>query len=407
MPRRIMFREALITTSERSFAADIAVEDGVIREIGSGLKGIFDREYHLRYRRVLPGCIDPHVHFALPVGNRMTSDDFVTGSRNALAGGVTTVIDFSTPEKGVPLDQTVRKRIEEANVAECSVFLHATVCGWTPDRESEAERCLELGVRSFKFFTAYEESGRRTPYAEIELAAAWAARLDARIIVHAEDHASLLPSGCFASDSFSYYETSRPVASEVSAITALSAIQQRTGAAMAIVHVSSGSGVDAANGSGLKLETCPHYLTRTRDVYNRPNGYQYAVAPPLRSREEQERLWTAVETGKIDWIGSDHAPFSEEERIAAGDHFLKAPFGLAGVRSLLGTMIAEGVMKNRITWERLVALTSTNAAMFYRMFPRKGAICEGSDADLIVIDEAMNPSILSVRRAGLSVIDNS
>jgi dihydropyrimidinase len=396
-----VFRNALITTAKASFYGDIALENGFISEIGPSLSGSFDEEINLDGLRVLPGCIDPHVHFELSVNDLTTRDNFVDGSRYALKGGVTTVIDFSDicPEK--PLYEMVLKRYQKAKKAECSVFLHAAVSGWLFSDEKHADICMRLGVRSFKFFTTYKESGRMSSYEAIEHAAMWAARNDACIIVHAEDSSILRPISEFESDSFRFYESSRPVEAEVAAISKLAAIQKRTGALMAILHVSSGSGVEAARNSGLKLETCPHYLSLTRDVYQNSDGYKFAVAPPLRSMNEQNRLWEAVVNGEINWIGSDHAPFSPAVRKKTGDHFTKAPFGLAGVGNLLPTMIDEGINKGRISWEQLVALTSENAAKFYGLYPQKGCIAEGSDADLIAVDDNNGIDILSLKKTTL------
>lgn len=370
----------------------------MITGIGDSLPGNFDHERDLAGRRILPGGIDPHVHFALPVGARVTADDFSSGSRRALSGGVTTVFDFTTPVPGVPIDETVRRRMREAESAGCSVFLHATVCGWDRKRETEAENCLELGVQSFKFFTTYKESGRMSTYDEIASAAEWAAHRSARLLIHAEDQDSIVPAASWPSDSFRYYEESRPVESEIVAISRLMEIRQRTGAAMAIVHVSSGSGAEQARGSGLRLETCPHYLRWTRETYDEAEGYRFAVAPPLRSRAEQELLWKSLESDGIDWIGSDHAPFSDLERIEAGDHFVAAPYGLPGVDTIFSTLLESGIKNRRITWERLVALTSTAAARFYGLYPKKGCICEGSDADLIALDEKNAPEVLTLNR---------
>lgn len=393
---RTVFRNGLITTSSVSSHGDIAVEDGYITALGPNLAGNYDEEIDLQGMRILPGGIDPHVHFALKTGNRITRDDFVSGSSAALSGGITTVFDFSNFQENLALDESVRRRFHEASRSHCNVFLHATVCGWNSRREHEAESCLALGVTSFKFFTAYEETGRRTEYRDIERASMWASRHGARIIVHAEDQAALVSPDTFPSDSFIYYEASRPVQSEVTAIQNLAAIQKRTGASMAIVHVSSGSGASAASGSSLKLETCPHYLVMNRDMYRTPGGYRMAVAPPLRSRREQSCLWQKIIDGYIDWIGSDHAPFPDQDRQAAGDHFTQAPFGLEGVNSLLSVMIEQGIGKGRITWERLVALTSENAARFYGIFPQKGCLAEGSDADLVAVDENGKIHVMSI-----------
>ncbi len=396
---RRIFRNALITSTEKSFHGDIALENGFISEVGSSLSGTFDQETDLAGQRVLPGCIDPHVHFDLSVNNIKTTDDFAKGSIIALKGGVTTVIDFSDIDTNQALHELVVTRYSKAQEAKCSVFLHAAVSRWSFATEKQAEICLSLGVRSFKFFTAYEETGRRSTYEAIERAAYWAVQNEASIIVHAEDSSLLRPASAFESDSFRFYEASRPVESEVAAISRIAEIQRCTGASMAIVHVSSGSGVKAASKSGLKLETCPHYLTLTRDVYQQTDGFNYAVAPPLRNADEQKLLWDSVINERIAWIGSDHAPFSPAARKKAGDHFTKAPFGLAGVGTLLPTMIAEGIDKDRISWEQLVALTSENAARFYGLYPQKGSITEGSDADLVSVDQNGRINVLSCRKA--------
>lgn len=383
--RKWICRNALMTDTIGETRCDIAIEDGIIIEIGDNLRGNFSRELDLSDHRVIPGCIDPHVHFALPVGHRISADNFLDGSRKALAGGVTTVFDFTTPIDGMDLAETLRLRRLETRQAECTVFLHATVVGWDVEMQQHAEECLAQGVRSFKFFTTYEESGRRTSWEALEDAARWIAEVDARMIIHAEDQDSLVPVDQLPSDSFRYYEASRPVAAEVRAIQTLADIQRRTGATMAIVHVSSGAGVEAARESGLYLESCSQYLTLTRDKFLEPSGWRYAVAPPLRSIEEQNRLWQAISDNRIHWIGSDHAPFPIEEYDEAGDHFTKTPFGLDSVGLTLRRLVSHGVQTGRITWNQLVSLTSCNAARFYGIYPEFGTISVGSRADLTAI----------------------
>ncbi|MBN1295388.1 amidohydrolase family protein [bacterium] len=381
-----LYRHALLTTGSGARFADVTVENGRIISIDGAADGRFETEIDLQGARVLPGVIDPHVHFALPVGNRITVDDFRTGSMKAMLGGTTTVFDFTTPEAGVSLFESVRRRAVEARDALCTVFLHGTVVGWNDRIREQADRCLEMGIASFKFFTAYEESGRRTSYEAIELAAGWAARRNARIIVHAEDQASLVSVDRFPSDAFKYFEMSRPVVAEVTAIQRLAEIQKWTGAMMAIVHVSSGSGAEAAYGSGLYLETCPHYLTLTRDVYCGAIGWQFAVTPPLRSQGEQTALWDAVTDGRIHWIGSDHAPFPAADYMDAGDHFTRTPFGLDGAGTLLSRMIDSGIKTGKLSWERLAELTSENTARFYGLFPDRGTLDVGSRWDAVSID---------------------
>ncbi len=377
-------RDANIVTSKSIFRGDIAVDGDIISDIGPSLSGKFDNEWNAEGRYLLPGMVDPHVHFELPVGGRFSADTFHDGSRAALFGGVTTIIDFTTPFPNLSVIESLQERLRRASSAMVDYSFHCTLSGWD---ETQSVSCIECGITSFKFFTAYKESGRCTEYSDLLRAAAFLASRGTIMLVHAEDQDSLRALDRFPSDSFMYYPESRPVAAEVRAVQHLREIQRETGARIYVVHVSSSSALDCAADSELILETCPHYLVLDDSVYQEPFGYRHAVAPPLRDKHHQRGLWYGIQNEKIRTIGSDHCPFSMPEQDRAGDHFTRSPFGLPGVETSLPLLVTYGIDTNRLTWQQLVSITSENPARIFGLHPRKGCLAPGSDADFIVIGD--------------------
>ncbi len=388
MPDKWVIRNAEIITAAETVHGDISIENEKILRIGPDLPGNFSFELDAKGRKVIPGLVDEHVHFELPVGNRVSSHDFFTGGVAALFGGVTTVIDFTTPFENMSLTESLDERLDKLKKAPVDTALHSVVCGWDANREQEVEACLKQGVTSFKFFTAYKESGRWTAYSELQQAAEFLAARKAVMCIHAEDSDLLRNADAFPDDSFKFYPASRPAEAEAAAIKQLAEIQSRTGVDMVIVHVSSALGLQAAEGTGLRIETCPHYLVLDDSRYREPWGYRFAVAPPLRDAGSPPALWKGIQNGKISTIGTDHCPFTREQQDAAGDHFTRAPFGLAGIETMLPVLVTYGVETGKITWNRLVELTALNPSKTFGLFPRKGTIAPGSDADLVISGNA-------------------
>ncbi|MBN1551544.1 amidohydrolase family protein, partial [bacterium] len=321
MLNKWIIRNATIVTSSGEFIGDVAVENSFISQIGSGISGCFKKEIDAQGKRLLPGLIDPHVHFELPVGGRVSSDDFYSGTKAAVQGGITTVIDFTTPFPGMSLCESLNERIECLKKSVIDVALHVTVCGWSKKKEAEIDACIHRGATSFKFFTAYEESGRRTSYEDLFEAASTISKHDGVMLIHAEDQSALISADRLKSDSFSMYESSRPPKAEELAINRMAVIQKETGTRVYIVHLSSEIGLTSAGRSELLLETCPHYLILDSSKYLENEGYRYGVAPPLRDKQNQKALWNALSHGKIHTIGTDHCYFDVRIKDDAGDHF--------------------------------------------------------------------------------------
>ncbi len=341
---------------------------------------------------MFPGIVDPHVHFALPVGDRTTSDDFAAGSRAALFGGVTTAIDFSTPSPAMSLSDSIRSRIHERRFSRIDMAIHGTICGWSDSMATDIEAAIADGVTSFKFFTTYEESGRRTTYGELEAAARCLADLGVIMTVHAED-STVIQASTPEDDSFKRYESSRPEAAEAEAISRMAYIADSIDIGIYIVHLSSRLGYEAAAGSKLMLETCPHYLLLDRSRFDRPDGFRHALAPPLRSNESQSVLWDGLISGRIKTIGTDHCVFAPETYQAAGDHYRMTPYGLPGVETSLPLMVTHGVKTGRMSWSVLADRMSTGPAKVFGLWPEKGEIRVGAHADLVILDPTHQRSV--------------
>ncbi len=283
------------------------------------------------------------------------------------------------------LSDSIRSRVHERRFSRIDMAIHGTICGWSDSMATDIEAAIADGVTSFKFFTTYEESGRRTTYGELEAAARCLADLGVIMTVHAEDN-SVIQASAPRSDSFSLYESSRPEAAEAEAISRLAYIADSIDVGIYIVHLSSRLGYEAAVGSKLMLETCPHYLLLDRSRFDRPDGYRHALAPPLRSIESQSVLWEGLKSGRIATIATDHCVFSPEEYRSAGDHFRQAPYGLPGVETSLPLMVTHGVKTGRMSWNDLADRMSTGPAKIFGLWPEKGEIRVGAHADLVILD---------------------
>lgn len=386
-----IIRGGAIVTRDSLLKGDIWITNGRIAEIASEIHGIHAPEIDASNRIVLPGLVDPHVHFSLPVGDRITSDDFAAGSRAALFGGITSVIDFSTPSKGMSLSDSIHARVKEVHHSRIDVGLHGTICGWKSSQASELRSAIDLGVTSFKFFTTYEESGRRTSYEDLEIAASICADLGVLMTVHAED-STTIRDATPSNDQFMYYESSRPETAEAIAVSHLADICRSSGVMMYVVHLSSMSGFAAA-GTDLILETCPQYLVLDKSAFQGDDGYRFAVAPPLRDPQSQAVLWEGLQSGRISTIGTDHCVFSPDAYRVAGNHFRKTPYGLPGVETSLPLMVTYGVLTGRLSWQLLIRLMSENPARIFGLWPRKGTIQPGADADLVILDPNLERSV--------------
>jgi len=385
-------RGGMVVTPYAAFSADIGVDGETIVEVSEHVTG--RHELDATGKLVLPGVIDAHTHMALPVSGTMSNDDFRTGSIAAAFGGVTTLIDFTVgaPEHSIP--EAIDRRKAELSESVIDVALHGEVVGWHAGREAEFREACELGVTSFKFYTAYGASGRRSTPPTMKAAFSALAQLDALALVHCEDE-GLIDSivGRFPRERFaemSALPEARPAACEQSSVSQVGRIARQAGCRVHIVHLSSALGLEALRawvswGAQLTAETCPQYLVLTKTAYDGDEGHLFSAAPALRTEADNEALWTGLRSRDIAFVATDHCAFTREQKTWRGS-FLDLPYGLPGVETLLPLLYSEGVAGGRLALTDIPRLLSQGPAQRYGLYPTKGAVEVGSDADLVVFD---------------------
>lgn len=356
---------------------------------------------------LLPGGVDPHVHFSLPVGDLVTADDFVTGGRAALAGGTTSVIDFITPVRGESLVVAAEARLAEASECPCDIALHMSVTGWGPDTASEMHTCVrDFGLRSLKLYLAYLDTIGLDDDGLIP-AMETAADLGIPVLLHCEDGAAvargqrdLLAAGLRES---SVHPLSRPPEVEEAAVRHALDLAARTRCQPYIVHVSTAGALAAIaeareRGQTVFVETCPQYLLLDDRAYNGPfeRAAPFVMSPPLRALEHLEALGQALEGGQIDVVATDHCSFNLVGQKDVGRHdFTRIPGGAAGVQHRLALMNALMAIRPEISPMDWVRLISEGPARIFGLYPRKGSLDIGADADLVLWDPAVDSEISS------------
>ncbi len=385
----IVIEGGTVVTQRRAEEASVLVRDGKVVRIGKahGTSQVVSARGLL----VLPGAIDAHVHFALPVSGTRSADGWRTGTLAAAAGGVTTVVDFTVGSPDVSLPDQIERRLSQAREAAVDFALKAEMVGWSPARGRELGEAAELGVRSFKFFTAYAASGRRTPLGILRDGMTEIRNLGGVAMVHAECEELVDPQR-------GPFPWARPAISEEVAIAEVGALSRDTGCPTYIAHISSAQGLAALRaaqraGAPLVGETCPHYLVLDDGVYALPNGHRFSVTPPLRTRDDQAALWQALARRKLQAVATDHCPFTSAQKDAYRSEPARLPSGLPGVETLLPLLYSEGVAKGRITVRDLAWYLGEGPARAFGLWPRKGAIRTDADADLVLLDPAARSAV--------------
>ena len=336
----------------------------------------------------VPGGVDPHVHFG-GFGPPAQADDFETGSRGALAGGTTTVMDFCEPAAGETAAQVIARRMADAEPSLVDYAFHFVL---TEDYErllADLDFIEEgVGIRDYKLFTVYDNTTlTRTDLERILSRLSGDQRRS--FLVHAEDAGIIAALRAEVGDSsdFSDLARTRPAAAEVAVASLLRDLAERHGVRVCIAHAS------AAGTAGLldrpvscgafELETCPHYLELDEGLLGGEDGALYTMTPPLRGEADREALWAAVLDGSLGMLSTDHCPYSRADK--RGATYQTVPCGVDGVQVRMMYAFSEGVCRRGLTMDRFVDLTSARAARFYGMWPRKGALLAGSDADVVLV----------------------
>jgi len=391
----LVIRGGTVVTADGRAITDVGVRGETIAQVGGPMRG--RRELDARDRLVVPGGIDPHVHLTCSdatEGDPGWVDDFHSGSEAALAGGVTTLgnMSFVLPSETM----THRMDADGALVRRQSitdVMLHPVMLSPMGAAVEEVGTLPERGVTSLKFFMSFPTFEAFA--GQFALAMRAAGQAGAITMIHCEDLATIeccsTLIGRKAHQHLADFAETRPVLAELTATQRAIALCELTGAPTYIVHLSSARALQScaearARGLPLFVETRPLYLHLTRECYDREDGALFVAQPPLRDDADREALWRGLADGTIDTMGSDHAPWTEAmKRTQHLDLWNMRP-GVADLETMLPLLLTEGVLGGRLSLERFVAVTATNAARLFGLYPRKGTIAPGSDADLVIWD---------------------
>ena len=394
---RTLFKGGTVITGRGPKRADVLVEGEKVRQVGRLILTPADRTVDVEGCLLFPGFIDAHTHFDLDVCNTTTADDFTTGSRAALKGGTTTVIDFACPNKGESLQYGLDLWHKKADGRTfCDYGFHMTIDDWNESIRAELPEMFRQGVSSFKMYMTYPAMmvGDRDMY--------WALKelrhLGGICGVHCENAGVI--DGMIAEKKAaglmgpSSHPETRPPYLEAESVSRLLRIAQAADCPVVIVHLTNEAAlreVEAARKRGQRVyvETCPQYLVLEDSVYDDPDysrAARYVCAPPIRKDRDQQALWTALRKGEIQTVSTDHCSFTLEQKDAGRGDFTKIPGGLPGVENRGELLYTYGVTTRKISLATMCRVLSENPAKLYGMFPRKGVLQDGADADIVVYD---------------------
>jgi dihydropyrimidinase len=425
-PFDLVVRGATVVTSGRQEAADIGVRDGRIAQVGGDPAG--REELRAHGLLALPGGIDAHVHLVyqglagqlrqaggLGQAEPVWVDDFWTGSLAAIAGGITTVGNMTFALPGETAWAAVARELAGA-APEAAVdwFLHPVLTDLAAGADGEIAALAAAGHTSIKVFLTHP--GTADP-AALRAAAAAARQAGSLTLLHCEAAELLERCGrqlvAEGRGAVPNFPESRPVAAETAAVDQAIAAARDTGAPVYIVHLSSAAALDRcrqarAAGLPVHVETRPLYLHLTRDRFAEPDAGKYVGAPPLREQADRDALWAGLAAGDIDTVCSDHAPWLLADKLDPALDVRTARQGVADLETLMPMLFSEGVLTGRISLAKFTDLTSANAARLFGLYPRKGVIAPGSDADLVLWDPQQRRTVDGARmlsRADYSVYD--
>ncbi len=390
---RILIKNASLVLEDRIERGDLLTNGRVIEQVGGNIESSADRVIDATGCYVFPGFIDTHTHFDLEVGTTVTADDFATGTKAAVVGGTTTVLDFATQERGMTLMDAFSKWENKAKNSSCNYGFHMAMSEWNEDRIAEIPRMIENGITSFKMYMVYDNM--RLSDGVMYEAIKRLAKEDCVIGIHCENDdiikarvKELKAAGKTASR---YHAVSRPNVVEADGVGRLMDAAYLAGGPAWVVHLSTKEGLAIARrarerGQEVYLESCPQYLVLEESMYDAEDGAKFVMSPPLRSKADQEELLAAMGTGEIDWIGTDHCSFTMAQKAAGKDDFSKTPNGGAGVQNRAEIVYTRAVKGGCIDMVKMGQLMSTRAAKLFGMYPGKGTLRAGSDADIVIFD---------------------
>jgi dihydropyrimidinase len=404
-----LIRGGKVVTATQMKDADVLIEGELIKEVRPGIPAsAAGRVVEAGGLYVLPGGIDAHTHLDMPFGGTTSSDDFQTGTRAAAYGGTTTLVDFAIQPRGTRMRQALDTWWKKAEGRSCIDYgLHMIITDLGGAGLEDMDEMVREGVASFKLFMAYPNV-LMVDDATIFKALSQTAKNGALICMHAENGSviDVIVARALAEGKTApvYHALTRPPRAEAEAVHRSIAMAEIAGAPVYIVHLSSEDAliqVREARDRGVPVyaETCPQYLLLSVEELERPGfeGAKYVFTPPLRPREHQPKLWEGLKQDHLQVVSTDHCPFCfEDQKVLGKGDFTKIPNGGPGIENRLQLLFLHGVNAGRLSLNRFVELTSTTPARLFGLYPRKGEIAPGSDADLVLWDPQA-PHTISAR----------
>lgn len=394
----ILIKNGHIFTAVDSYVADILVDEGKIRTIGIDLAVQADKTVDATGKYVIPGGIDPHTHLEFPFGGTVSSDDFRTGTIAAAVGGTTSIVDFAVQQRGHALSQALEEWHQKAEGrAAIDYGFHMIILDLPESRLPELDDLVRQGVTSFKMFMAYL-GAVMVDDSTIFRTMVRAANNGALVCLHAEHGhmIDVLVKEALAAGNTApkFHAMTRPPTTEAEATHRAIRMAEVAGGPIYFVHLSCAEAlqeVQAARASQkyVYAETCPHYLILDNSMYEQEGfeGAKYVLTPPLRDSWHQAELWNGLRRNDLQVVSTDHCAFRFSDQKTMGiDDFSKIPNGGPGIENRLSLLYTKGVASGLLDMNRLVELFSTSAAKLFGLFPRKGTLAVGSDADIVVFD---------------------
>ena len=391
-----LFKGGTVVSGTEKKRLDILTEDEKILEVGENIECSDAAVEDVRGKYLFPGFIDAHTHMALEVSGTITADKFDTGTKAEIAGGTTCIIDFATQNKGESLAEALANWHKKADgQSSCDYAFHLALSDWNEDVSRELASVVADGISSFKLYMTYDNMvvDDQTMYEILkrlkELGGIAGVHCENKGIIDARLKELLKEKG--HRREVSDYPGTRPAAAEAEAVNRLLAIAKCVDTPVIVVHLSTKEGYREIlrareEGQTVYVETCPQYLLLDESRYSLPDGEgrKYMIAPPLRTKEDQEVLWQALSAGNIQTVCTDHCSFNLAQKDAGKDDFSKTPCGMPGGEERPALLYQFGVNEGRISAEQMCRLLSENPARLYHLYPQKGTLSPGSDADLVV-----------------------
>ena len=393
----ILIKNGHVVTASEDYKADLYIEGEQIVAIGANLPYQADRVIDATDKIVFPGGIDPHVHLDMPFMGTYSSDNYETGTRAALFGGTTTVIDFILQTQGDSLYNALRSwQGRSVGKAIGDYSYHMAVTDFNENNAAEVEQMIEKeGITSFKTFMAYKgalmiDDGQMVQLMQV------VKKHGGMVTVHATNgdmiDSLIAQNRALGNRAPLYHYLSQPEITEAEASARFTDMLSYTGCTGYIVHLTCEGALNAVRNAGKRnqhvhVETCIQYLLLDAALYEQDfEGAKWVMSPPLREPKDQAALWAGIEQGLVNVVATDHCPFTWAQKQMGKDDFSKIPNGHPAIEHRVELLFSEGVLKRRISLPKFVELISTNAAKLFGMYPRKGTIAIGADADVVILN---------------------